>query len=150
MGARRRPKPSTGTPASVDQVYEWLLFLCLNTKGRGLGGSELLDCPELLAMRCLATRAAIPNSLTSRAAAIRQLLAERFPIPTDRYRPPEPNLATRHLLGLSPASERQARPRRRELCADALGLLLDTSQKHYERTLLWDAAEILWEIEERS
>ncbi len=150
VGARRRPKPLTGTPSSIDDVEDWLAYLCLNTTGRGLDGSELLDCPDLLALHLLDSYAVVPDSQTSRAAALRQLLRERFDAPTDRFHPPDPNLATQHLLGLSHSTSRQPRSRRRELCAYALGLNVDTSQRRHEEPLLRDAAEFIWELEERT
>lgn len=149
MGARRIPRPQSGTPASADDIFDWLRYLCLNSDCRGLAGFELAGCPELLQLRAV-TLVADGDDPGSRARALRELLRRLFPDTDDVRGVGSPDAATLCLLGLTRATAKQPRAVRRRLAAEAMLLNLDTFQKRYERRLLLDAAHELWRLEQQA
>ncbi len=150
MGARRIPRPQTGTPTSADEIFRWLRYLCLDSDCRGLAGYELEECAELLDLAAVRSRAEHDGS-GARAAALRRLLRETYSRPLEERRPSgDPDKATLHLLGVTPAGAKQPRPLRRQLAAEAMAMALGTFQKRYEQRLLRDVAHHLWTLEIRA
>jgi hypothetical protein len=119
-------------------LLDWLRFLCLNSECRGLGGHELIGT-ELLNLTLIARRGA--GTPASQADVLRAVIHGILREENDA------NLATLHLLGMTPAMARQPRPLRRQAAADIYGQPLDTFQKRYELLLLRDVAETLWGLE---
>lgn len=142
MGTRKIPRPKTGVPNSPDEIFLWLEYLCLDSDCRGLGGYELVACPELLGLSVLAPPTKV-DGLELRAKRLRGLLSESC-LDDGLDEISGPAEATLALLGLTSSSARQPRAARRRLAADAMSLALDTFQKRYERRLLRDAAHELW------
>lgn len=145
MGARCIPRPSSGTPTDANDVYAWLVYMCVNSDCRGVGGHELTTT-ALVSMRLVDGLTGSANR-QERARALRDLLVASYAsrpdtdvVPADR--------AIAHLLGLLPRSARQPRPIRRQLAADAMGMTLDTFQRRYEKRLLRDVADELWRREQ--
>lgn len=141
-GARRLPAPTSETINSPQVIREWLAFLCLNSNCRGLGGSELIEARRFLeGLRILDVAG---DDATSRALLLRRMLV-------DRYRNLsvccDADLATMHLLGLTPETTRQPRAERRRLAAEALGQTLDTFRRGSDLRLLLDIATELWALE---
>lgn len=146
MGARAIPMPPQVLPTSTDEVLEWLVFLCLSSRSRGLGGHELAQCEGLLSLRFLTKGSR--SAPDAAAATLRGLLRAAYsPQRSGERIEGDPDAAVAHLLGLSVIAYKQPRPLRRKLAAEAAGMNIDTFQRHYELALLRDVAHELWRLE---
>jgi hypothetical protein len=136
------PAPTSEKIDSPQVIREWLVFLCLNSKCRGLDGSELIEARRFLeGLRMLDV---VGEDATSRALLLRRMLVDRYRNLRLRC---DADLATMHLLGLTPETARQPRAERRRLAAEALGETLDTFRRGSDLRLLLDIATELWALE---
>ena len=138
MPARSIPRPSQEGLTSPEQIHQWLTYLCLNSTSRGIGGHEFREAVDSWGLGT--------KNLSSQAVAdeLRGHLRARYRPHGQRTLAGDAGLAKLQLLGLTPEAMVQPRAIRRQLASQAMGHVLNTFQRRYERALLRDVADDVW------
>lgn len=141
MPARSIPRPASTPPIDSAAVLTWLEYLTISSSCRGLRGHELSRADGLLGLTFLEGE----GGPGRRAGVLRGLIHAEF----QRDVWGSGGAASLQLLGLTRESALQPRATRRYLAWRAYETELSQSafQKSYERLLLMDVADFIWEVE---